>query len=60
MLRLKEARTKKGLTQQQLAQRTGLSQSVISRIEGGKRSPTVRMVEILAKAMRVSARRLME
>jgi predicted transcriptional regulator len=38
---LKEARTRAGLSQRELARRAETAQSVIARIEGGKTSPTV-------------------
>lgn len=37
---IKEARRRAGLTQQQLADRMGTTQSVIARWESGRRSPT--------------------
>ncbi len=46
---IKEARLRSGLTQQELADRLGTSQSVITRWEAGHRSPTV---ETLRRAVR--------
>lgn len=48
MLALRKAR---GLTQRQLAQRTGVNQSEISRIEGGSANPTMSTVAVLAGAL---------
>lgn len=48
LLALRKAR---GLTQRQLAQRTGVNQSEISRIEGGGANPTVSTVAALAGAL---------
>ena len=44
------ARVRSGLTQAQLAQRMGTTQSVIARLEGGQRSPSVRTLRRLADA----------
>ncbi len=46
---IREARRRAGLTQQELAERLGTSQSVITRWETGQRSPTF---ETVAKAVR--------
>jgi transcriptional regulator with XRE-family HTH domain len=46
---IREARLRSGLTQQDLADRLGTSQSVIARWESGRRSPTV---ETLLRAVR--------
>jgi transcriptional regulator with XRE-family HTH domain len=44
------ARVNAGLTQEQLAQRMGTTQSVIARLESGRRMPGVRTLERLAAA----------
>jgi transcriptional regulator with XRE-family HTH domain len=44
------ARVRAGLTQEQLAQRMGTTQSVIARLESGRRMPGVRTLERLAEA----------
>jgi DNA-binding XRE family transcriptional regulator len=44
------ARVRAGLTQEQLAQRMGTTQSVIARLESGRRMPGVRTLERLAQA----------
>ena len=46
---IREARLRSGLTQEDLAERLGTSQSVITRWESGQRSPTV---ETLVRAVR--------
>ena len=48
------ARTSRGLTLRQLAERTGLHPSVLSRIETGKREVTLREAVRLAQALHVS------
>lgn len=44
------ARIRAGLTQAELAERMGTSQSAIARLEGGRAKPSVATLEKLAKA----------
>lgn len=44
------ARARAGLTQAQLAERMGTSQSAVARLESGKRLPSTRTLEKLAAA----------
>lgn len=44
-------RRKKGLTQEQVAERSGLSQQYISGLEAGRRNPTVVTVFEIAQAL---------
>lgn len=44
------ARMRAGLTQGQIAQRMGTTQSVIARLEGGKRTPSMNTVQRYAQA----------
>lgn len=46
-----EARTSMNMTQQELAKRSGIRQSNISRIENGSCSPTVATLQLLAKGL---------
>lgn len=46
-----EARKQEGLTQKDLAEKTGIKASALSRIERGKNSPTIDMLTRLAKGM---------
>lgn len=48
------ARTKLGLSQEQLAERSGFSQQYISGLEGGSRNPTVVTLFELAQALETS------
>ncbi|MBQ4078474.1 helix-turn-helix transcriptional regulator [bacterium] len=48
--KLKLERIKAGLTQEQLAEKSGLSRNSIQKIETGKVSPTVETLEKLALA----------
>ena len=50
---LKELAKEKGLTQEQLAERTGLIQSNINRIFSGKYSPSLDLLLLIAQAMNV-------
>lgn len=45
------ARTRAGLTQGEVAQRMGTTQSVIARLEGGTRMPSIRTIQRYAKAV---------
>ncbi len=46
-----EARRKNNLTQKQLAERTGIDQADISKIETGNANPTIQMLQRLADGM---------
>lgn len=50
---LREARERLGLTQEQVAERSGVHATEVSRIEGGKRDPQVSTVIRLAEALEV-------
>ena len=47
--RLKELRKEKGITQEQLAEETGLTQGALTRYENGLRSPAANAIITLAK-----------
>ena len=49
--RLKEARSEKGLSQQQLADLVGVSRNTISSIETGQFNPTAKLALILCIAL---------
>lgn len=46
-LALKEYRIRKGMTQMELSERTGLSRPVISNLESGNQTPTMRHIVLL-------------
>lgn len=46
-----DARKQQHLTQKELAERTGITQADISRIENGTRNPSLEMIKRLAKGM---------
>ena len=56
--RIREARTKAGLTQTQLAKSAGLPQSHISRLEKGKHSPSHLTLQKIAKALSIPIHQL--
>lgn len=51
---VRRARQEKGLTQEELAERSGFSQQYISGLERGRRNPTVVSVYELANALDVT------
>lgn len=57
---LKAARTRLGLTQEQVAERSGVHATEVSRIEAGKRDPQVSTLVRLAKALDVAPGELLE
>lgn len=52
-MNVQRLRDKRGLTQQDLADKAGLSREYISRIEAGRQDPTVGTLEKIAKALKV-------
>lgn len=57
---LKAARKKLGLTQEEVAERSGVHATEVSRIEAGKRDPQVSTVLKLAKAVEIAPGQLLE
>ena len=57
---LRAARERLGLTQEEVAHRSGVHATEVSRIEAGKRDPQVSTVERLAKAVEVKPGRLLD
>jgi transcriptional regulator with XRE-family HTH domain len=51
---LRQARERAGLTQEAVAERSGVHPTEVSRIESGKRDPRIATVEALAEAVGVS------
>jgi transcriptional regulator with XRE-family HTH domain len=51
---VRRAREAKGLTQEQLAERSGFSQQYISGLENGRRNPTIVSLYEIAQALGVS------
>jgi transcriptional regulator with XRE-family HTH domain len=59
-IRLKTLRKAKGLSQEELAERSGLNRPYISAIEKGKRNFSLEVMEKLAGAMGVEIRELID
>jgi len=54
-LRLRTLRQARGLTQEQLAAKAGLSREYLARLETAPQDPTLTTLEKLAKALKVTA-----
>jgi len=57
---LRAARRLAGLTQEQVAERSGVHATEVSRIEAGKRDPKISTLERLAAAVEVPPGKLLE
>lgn len=57
---VKKARERAGLTQEDLAERSGFSQQYLSGLERGKRNPTIVTLFEVAQALGISHVRLVE
>jgi transcriptional regulator with XRE-family HTH domain len=58
--RIKKIRKKKGITQEQLAERAGLNRTHLYRLETGQQSMTLRTLKIIADALSVRVRELVK
>jgi transcriptional regulator with XRE-family HTH domain len=58
--KVKELRKLLGLTQQELAEKVGISKDYIGLIERGLRSPSLEMIEKIAVALKVTITSLFE
>ena len=59
-MRLKQLRANRGITQEALAKKAGLSRVYVARLETGKQDPTLTTLTKLAKALKVKVGRLLE
>jgi transcriptional regulator with XRE-family HTH domain len=59
-MRLKQLREKRGMSQEVLAEKAGISRSYLARLETAKHDPTLTMLEKLAKALRVKIEALVK
>lgn len=58
--KLREARERLGLTQEEVAQRSGVHVTEVSRMEAGKRDPKISTLRKLAKAVEVKPGQLLD
>jgi transcriptional regulator with XRE-family HTH domain len=59
-LNLKRIRTKKAISQGDIARELGVSRGFVSTIENGKTNPTLSTIAKLAKALKVSTNELLK
>jgi transcriptional regulator with XRE-family HTH domain len=58
--RIKTLRERRGMTQEVLAAKAGISRAYLARVETVRHEPTLTTLEKLAKALRVRVGRLLE
>jgi transcriptional regulator with XRE-family HTH domain len=58
--RVKQLREARGMTQEALAKRAGLSRGYLARLETARQDPRLSVVEKLARALRVKASELID
>ncbi len=58
--RLMEVRRDRGLTLDQLSERTGLSKAYLCELEHGAKNPTLEVIERVALALRIDASTLLQ
>jgi len=58
--RVRELRTERNLTQQQLADISGLHKNYIGMVERGERNPSLLNIDILAKSFEISISKLVD
>ena len=59
-MRLKRLRDERGLTQEQLAKRSGVSHGYLARLEIGMHDPSLSTLAKLAKALKVTVDELLQ
>jgi transcriptional regulator with XRE-family HTH domain len=59
-MRLKQLREKRGMSQEALAEKAGISRSYLARLETAKHDPTLTMLEKLARALGVKIEALVK
>ncbi len=59
-MRVKAWRLKRRLTQQALADKVGIHRVYLAQLEGGTKTPSLRTLQRLAKALRVNVAALLE
>lgn len=58
--KVRKERAKQGMSQEQLAFKTGLDRTYISGIERGKRNPSLKNIGRLAEALKTSLSKLLD
>ena len=59
-VRLRRIREQRGLTQEELAQKSGVSRAYLSRLEMGRHDPPLSRLRTIAKALRVKVSELVD
>jgi putative transcriptional regulator len=59
-MRLKKLRQARGLTQEQLAEKVGISRAYLARLELGRHDPHLSRLRMLAKVLRVKVSKLVD
>jgi len=59
-VRVKRIREQRGMTQEQLAEKAGISRTYLARLETARNDPTLSMLEKIAKALRVDVAKLLK
>jgi transcriptional regulator with XRE-family HTH domain len=58
--RIKALRQRRGMTQEELAEKAGIGRSYLARLETARQDPTLSTLEKLAKALGVKVAKLVE
>lgn len=59
-MRLRQLREKRGMTQEHLAEKAGISRGYLARLETARQDPTLSTLEKIAKALRVKVAKLLD
>jgi len=59
-MRLKEWRERRGMTQEQLAKKAGISRGFLARLETARHDPKLSTLEKLARALKVDIAKLLK
>ena len=59
MIKIKQFRKKQGLTQQELANKLGITSVYLCNLETGKRTPSFAMLNRIAKALNIHTKQLL-
>jgi transcriptional regulator with XRE-family HTH domain len=59
-MRVKEWRKRRGMTQEELASKTGISRSYLAHLETARQDPKLSTLEKIAKALRIDIAKLLK